>query len=139
MQAEATDRLENARSQALAQLESIREMVQALEAAEAADDDRAREEAEQRIHEDALSVEVRAGWFIPGSAGERGIEPEQFRILLCTGGPAVRILGDLNRHCEPEAIWLQCQDWFTPWTNVEICGEDVRILRRYCQCFYFGE
>ena len=44
------------RSQADAQLASIREMVAALTAAEESEDDDAREEAESAIHEDALSV-----------------------------------------------------------------------------------
>lgn len=146
------------RSQADAQLASIREMVAALTAAEESEDDDAREEAESAIHEDALSVEVRSGWMsaneyfqavqATGLSQERlskadlePFRPAEFRILLCTGGPAVQIIGELSEHGEPEAekIQLQGQDWFQPWQNAVISDEDRQVLARYAQCFHFGE
>jgi hypothetical protein len=146
------------RSQADAQLASIREMVAALAAAEDSEDDDAREEAEQAIHEDALSVEVRTRWMslneysqavsVTGLSQERlsradpePFKPAEFRILLCTGGPAVQIVGTLSEHGEPETenLQLQGQDWFQPWQNAVISYEDRQILCRYAQCFYFGE
>lgn len=146
------------RSQADAQLASIREMVEALKAAEESDDDDAREEAECAVHEDALSVEVRTGWMTvsaysqavqaTGLSQERlskddlePFKPAEFRILLCTGGPAVQIVGELSEHGEPvaEKIQLQGQDWFQPWQNAVISDEDRQVLARYAQCFYFGE
>lgn len=146
------------RSQAEAQLASIREMVEALKAAEDSDDDDAREEAESAIHDDALSVEVRTGWMsaneyfqatqATGLSQERvsradlkPFKPAEFRILLCTGGPAVQITGELSEHGEPEAekIQLQGQDWFQPWQNAVISDEDREILARYAGCFHFSE
>jgi hypothetical protein len=146
------------RSQADAQLASIREMVAALAAAEDSEDDDAREEAEQAIHEDALSVEVRTGWMsaneysqavsVTGLSQERlskadlePFKPAEFRILLCTGCPAVQIVGTLSEHGEPETenLQLQGQGWFQPWQNAAISDEDRKILCRYAQCFYFGE
>lgn len=53
------DATDNAALQAKAQLEGIIEMVEALEAAK--EDDKAREEAKQAIHEDPLEVAVRSG------------------------------------------------------------------------------
>lgn len=178
--------LKRARSQAKAQFDSIREMVDNLRnapweaAAQAAgwepfndqfgaqcwrdkadnqtwagtakdlceefgleQNDTQREEAEQTIHEDALSVEVRTDWHTPGShTAEDACTPTEYRILLCTGGPAVQITGDLSGHCEPETATIQYQDWFTPWT--EWRGEDVpedaeEILLEYARCFWFGE
>jgi hypothetical protein len=127
---------DRAEDQAAAQLESICEMMAALDAACNDDDDKAREEAEQTIHEDPLSVQVREGWKNPGVVGT----PEEFEILLCTGGPAVRIIGDLNEHMEPDNPRLEYQDWFTPWVEYRIADEKKRnALLEYCRQFYFGE
>jgi hypothetical protein len=130
---ESDDRAED---QARGQLESICEMVAALNAAIEADDDKAREEAEQTIHEDPLSVQVREGWKDPGAVGS----PEEFTILLCTGGPAVRIIGELDNYMQPDNPRIEYQDWFTPWVEYRIGEEEKRAaLLTYCQCFYFGE
>lgn len=104
---------------------------------EAAGDCTSEEEARERIMEDPLSIEVRSGWHALGEQGE----PEEFCILLATGGPAVRIRGELGAHGEPHRAWLQVQDWFTPWTDyVPEAGEGFgATLLAYCQCFYFGE
>jgi hypothetical protein len=126
--------LENARNQALAQFASIREMVEALKAADDTDDDTAREAIEQ----DALSVEVRSGWASVGAT----LEPLEFRILLCTGGPAVQIVGELTEHNEAFEPRLQYQDWFTPWTDLhgaDLPDDLAEILEAYCAVFYFGE
>lgn len=92
-----------------------------------------REDAEQRIQEGALEVQVRSGWHEPGDSEA---EPEEFYILLCTGGPAVRIRGGLNRG-EPTRAWIEYQDWFEPWK--EYIGADQATLLAYCEQFYFGE
>lgn len=92
-----------------------------------------REEAERRIHEDALSIEVRTGWY---SIGERP-DSFEFFILLTIGGPAVRIMGELDDNREPARAWLEVQDWFQPWTEYEDADESV--LLDYARCFYFGE
>src|SRR3989304_3914771 len=107
MTKEDTDRAE---SQAKAQLESIREMVAALEADEQIEGQDARE----AIEEDPLSVEVRSDWHEPGGDSD----PGEYCILLCTGGPAVRIIGRLDTHSEPPSARLQYQDWGTPWIEL---------------------
>ena len=128
---------ERAKDQARAQLDSIIEMVNELQGIGNADyDDEAREQAEQRIHEDPLSLEIRSGWYVPGATPE----PYEFKILLCTGGPAVQIVGNLNEYNEPETATLQYQDWFTEWKNyTDISGDELNALLEYCQCFYFGD
>lgn len=83
-----------------AQLERAREMVlESMEgrfpSIEPDDFEFDEDEARQRIQEDPLSVEVRKDWYTPGDEPEK---PSEFCILLCTGGPAVRLLGDLNEH-----------------------------------------
>lgn len=92
-----------------------------------------REEAEQRIMEDPLSLQVRGDWHSPGEEDSTAAE---FELLLGTGGPAVRIIGELSSG-EPTRARLQTQDWFLPWTDY--IGGDSETLLTYCRCFYFGE
>ena len=157
---------DNAHSQALAQVASITEMVAALECdydrlqelreefnawqdedcpevfehadelaalESAAGDCSDREEAEQRIQEDALSVEVRAGWASPGELSTIG---DEFRIVLCTGGPHVEIVGDLDEHGQPERVRILYKDW---GTSGELIDFDHEVVLTYCRQFYFGE
>lgn len=92
------------------------------------------DEARQAIDEDPLSVEIRSGWY---SAGDTP-EPEEFQILLCTGGPAVRIMGELDQYKQPCRAWLEYQDWGTPWTHYYEQGAQETLLT-YCRQFYFGD
>jgi hypothetical protein len=103
-----------------------------------------REDAEQRIQEDPLSIEVASDWTVLGEP----LQAEKFNILLCTGGPAVRIVGELSDG-EPSRAWLEVQDWFTPWIEYrgtisktdpnayDVPSQDV--LLTYARCFYFGD
>lgn len=96
------------------------------------------DEARERIQEDALSVEVRSDWYTPGcGADDNARKPAEFQILLCTGGPACRIIGELDEHGEPDRARIQHQDWGTPWTDYFDTDSDT--LLAYCRCFYFGE
>jgi hypothetical protein len=103
------------------------------ELTEAAGECENREDAEQRIQEDPLSVEVRSGWV---SLGETMVA-EDFTILLATGGPAVRVMGELDENKEPHRAWLEVQDWFTPWT--QYFGASQGTLLTYARQFYYGE
>lgn len=90
------------------------------------------DEARERIQEDPLSVEVRSDWCRPGDP----MQAAEFCILLCTGGPAVRIVGELDRG-QPTRAWMEYQDWGTPWTRY--FGADSDVLCEYAAHFYFGE
>ena len=105
------------------------------------------DDAQERIHESALSVQVRSGWFNPGQE-----QPpiEEFEILLCTGGPAVRIVGDLDNNGQPDSPRIEHQDWETPWTvwapafdpGPHIMGDINRFsetLLAFCNQFYLGD
>lgn len=145
---EQEDKLASAKRQGQAQFDSIKEMVEALRAAvlplgepDAEYEERI-EEAERAIHEDSLSVAVRSGWYAPGAKEDSA--PAEYEILLCTGGPACRIVGELSGHGEPETAVLEVQDWFTPWVamrpQVGLDDYDPEpILLAYARCFYFGE
>lgn len=94
--------------------------------------------ATQAIHELPLSVMVRSEWFSVG-LHRNEIRIAEFEILLCTGGPAVRITGTLNQHGEPETARLEYQDWGTPWTEyVEYLKPADPALLRFSNQFYFG-
>jgi len=133
-------------------LGSIREMVAALNATENGetvtidgdtydDPDKVRE----RIEENALSVQVRSGWYGPGET----TQAEEFEILLTTGGPALRIIGELDEYAQANNARLEFQDWGTPWTRFDVYKETDNDIKEcsaaesdvltFAQCFYFGE
>lgn len=107
--------------------ESIAEMVEALDGED-------EESAREIIQEDPLSVQVRSDWYTPG---EEDVKPSEYEILLSTGGPASRIIGDLDEYAQPTRARLQVQDWGKLWT--EYMDVDYKVLLRYAQCFHFGE
>jgi hypothetical protein len=112
------------------ELDDEREELAELEAA--AGDCADRDDAERRILDDALSVEVRSGWTPCGDT----LTAEEFCILIATGGPAVRIRGELDEYLEPRRAWLEVQNWGTPWT--QYFGAEQAVLLDYARCFYFG-
>lgn len=89
----------------------------------------------ERIQESPLSVQVRSGWATPGKI----MDAEEFAILLSTGGPALRIRGELDQHKEPDRAWLEYQDWGTPWTEYHGEGCSQETLLTFCRQFYFSE
>ena len=91
------------------------------------------EDALTHILEDALSVEVRSDWAVAGEP----LEASEFAILLCTGGPAVRIRGELSEHGEPARAWLEYQDWGTPWMEYHGDNAAQQCLLAYAACFLF--
>jgi hypothetical protein len=98
----------------------------------AAGDCKDEDEARERIQGDPLSVEVRSAWDIVGG----DTSAAEFRILLCTGGPAVQIRGELDNGT-PCRAWLEYQDWGTPWAQFFDIEQSTLLI--YCQEFYFGE
>jgi len=102
---------------------------------EAAGDCESVEDARERIMNDPLSLQVRSGWHAPGAE----MEPEEFELLLATGGPAVRIIGELGTFSEPETAILQVQDWFVPWTDYRSDSDEDDALLTYVQHFCFDE
>ena len=97
------------------------------------------EQIKESIVNSALSVEFRSGWYSPLYDRTRIIEPEEFKILLTWGGPALRVIGELNQYKEPENIKMQYQDWGTCWTDFQITENQKEALNWFCNCFYFGD
>lgn len=114
--------------------EELRELVESatVDGDELPNGDAARE----RITESPLSVQVRSGWVTPGEP----MEAEDFEILLSTGGPALRIMGELDEYKQPRRAWLEYQDWGAPWTEYRGEGAPAQSdLVTFCQQFFFGE
>ena len=91
--------------------------------------------ARERIQEAPLCIQVRSGWHRPGDSD---VKHGEFEILLCTGGPAVRIRGELDDHRQPTRAFMQYQDWNTPWTDYYESGAGADLLE-YATHFFYGE
>lgn len=88
------------------------------------------DDALQRIYEDPLSVQVRSGWCDPG----QDLIAAEFEILLATGGPAVRIRGELDEQGCPDRAWMDYSGWGTSWERYyEV---DQATLLQYVQYFF---
>ncbi len=91
------------------------------------------EEAREAIQSDPLSIEVRSGWVSHGD----NMTAEEFRIVLCTGGPHVEIRGEIERGC-PVHCRLMHQDWGTPLTEHIVTHVEYLALCTYADavgCF----
>lgn len=115
---------------ALADPEEAKELE---ELEEAAGDNTSEDEAREAIKNDALSVEVRSGW----ASSKEEFEPEEFRIVLCTGGPHVELVGDLDRGT-PSRVRVLYRDWGTSGEYFPDTQER-EALETYCSQFCFGE
>jgi hypothetical protein len=93
-------------------------------------------DAERAINDSPLSVQVRSDW----EDSKVQFDPYEYNILLSTGGPALRIYGQLDQYNQPDNADLQYQDWFTPWESYYIEDDEKRrCLLEYARRFYFGE
>jgi len=99
------------KDQAQAQLSSMIDMLNHLHNAES---DKEHDDALQNIFEDPLSVEAK----------------KTIEVLLCCGGPAVRILATCGESFF-EDIRIQYQDWGTSWTDFETTAEEQTALEDY--------
>ena len=95
-----------------------------------------------------LSVLVKSGWTEVG----KPMHAYEFELLMGTGGPAVRITGDLDEMYEPEAnsIRLEVQNWFRPWVALTLMdnvgdADPIKLadhrraaLHWFASNFYYG-
>jgi hypothetical protein len=81
------------------------------------------QDALEELQQEPLSVEKLATHW--------RAEENEWEILLCTGGPAVRILVRTDFYgCVLRADY-QFQDWFEPWTSAE--DQDEKLIRCYAE------
>lgn len=125
---------DRAKRQAAAKLTVISNLLAELVRAEENDDKVRREETIAAIDDFPLAAQVRADWHSPG---EGPGELKEYEILLCTGGPAVKISGDLDAAI-PSTVALKYQDWFTPWIDYPLSPEEQAILLEYADWFDFS-
>ena len=90
------------------------------------------DEAQEAIQEHPLCIDVRSDWVTPGE----DMEASEFRIVLCTGGPHVEIVGDLDHYKQPCSVRILYKDC---GASGSIYGFDSSIVERYCAQFFFGE
>jgi len=135
-----------ANNYAASSIQNMRENLAKLEHAQNCDDSATCEhagsedwhdedEAQSAIDNDPLSIEVRSGWYSPSA---EAVKPEEYNILLGTGGPAARIIGELEGD-QPASARFEYQDWFQPWTTAHLSEDDQKTLLEYANRFYFGE
>lgn len=103
-----------------------------IELQEAAGDCTSQDEAQERLYESPLSVQVRSGWVSPGEE----MYAYEFEILLCTGGPAIRIRGELDEHMRPDRAWMAFQGWGSPWC--QYFDAEQATLLAYSRNFFQG-
>ena len=95
------------------------------------DTSRLAESLETQACEWPLSVEYRCGsWQLDPTS----CAPDEFRITICTGGPAVAVFGDIRCSGYPIDCELKGQDWFTPWESVD-CDSDA--LQWFAELFIY--
>lgn len=116
-------------------LDTITELISILDGGEYEGEKLDSDAVRQLIWEGPLSIEVRDGWRSRGSVSEA----EEYKILLTTGGPALRIIGELDQYNQPGNARLEYQDWGTPWTEFATTSEQDEAILTYAQQFYFGE
>ena len=146
MGTETHDATDGAEQQARAHLDSIAAIMAAIEAAEKSSDGEATYEGEVYDPDSlramaqgfALAVSVTDSSYSPGDP-DRG-EPERYEILLCVGGPSVRIVGQLGPDCEPANAGIEYRRWFASWIMYRdtTAAEDA-TLEAFARLFWFGE
>lgn len=137
------NKIKHAMQQARAQYDCIADMILRLAVAEEQahtgpdETGASMRDIHDDIHDSPLSLLVRDGWREPGA----GASPEEYELLLYTGGPAVRICGQLDSYCQPISAQLDCQGWGTPWTDArEVLPDNWQeVLMSYVNHFFYGE
>ena len=125
------------------QLESIKELYRSYQEADLIDDYDKQDVLREKAQEEALCVEFKSGW----TSNPEDMKPEEFKILLSTGGPACQIVGRLDYE-NPFDIQIQYQDWGTFWEPLQLNSHyadkspnitsDYEALEWFCNCFYLG-
>lgn len=98
---------------------------------EAAGDYASADDAREAIQQHPLSVETRSAWQCVGET----LESAEFRVVLCTGGPHVEIVGDLDLHAEPTSPRVIYKDW---GTHGELFDFDHDAVLTYAREFFYG-
>ncbi len=74
-----------------------------------------------------LGVSVRGTWHAPGDT-ETAIVPVAYQVLLTTGGPGLRLIGDLDSDRIPVSVRVEYCDWGVPWTEWTGYADEEALL-----------
>lgn len=129
------DKMNHAVQNAVGHLQSIMDEFERYNKAVEEEDQSTIDEITERMYETPLSIQVRSGWQTPGQE----MVPEEYCILLTTGGPALQITGDLDQYRQAVSAYLEYQDWFTPWTKHILNSQEQLALEWFVSLFYYGE
>lgn len=55
----------------------------------------------------------------------------RYYITLAGGGPAARLVVEVDAYGDVESAWFEYQDWFTSWT--EAPRQDRELVERYAE------
>ena len=125
---------EEAKKAAKEVLKEIRKQVKRLRWAREKGNDEEYDRVMEKILNSALEVSVRSTWWAP--VGQE-LKPNEYRILLMWGGPAVHITGELDDNGEPYSARLEYQDWYEPWQEYSLDAEALDDLLEFAKCFYY--
>jgi hypothetical protein len=92
-----------------------------------------KDDAEEALNSDPLSIETRSAWTCVGDSD--GLQPAEYRIVLCTGGPHVELVGDLDTNGEPTRVRVLYSDW---GCHGELFDFDHCALLEYAQHFIYN-
>ena len=95
------------------------------------------ERIDQLCTDSALCAEVRSGWYDICRTGKT-LYPDEFRITLTIGGPALWITGTLDDCALPGDVKLIYADQTTPPTELSVSETERDALLWYAAKFYFG-
>lgn len=96
------------------------------------------EEIEKKAREMAAGISVRSHWHSPGET----LAPAEFLVELAGGGPAARLCGDLDHHCQPDeqSCRIEWNDWGIPWQEFPVMNPIERAaLCWFASLHWFGE
>jgi len=89
-----------------------------------------------QLHELPASVQVRSGWT---DLVSQKFTPEEFKIELSGGGPATRIIGELDNYGEVWSVKAQHQHWGIPWTDLVLDDQQTIAVTWFASLFYYGQ
>ena len=101
-------------------------------------EDQDREAIAEAIDQEISKTRYQFGSVRIGRTSAQSLKPAEFEILLSTGGPATRIVGELNQYKEPTWPRHNIRGWFKPWTEyLDATSAQDEALDWYLGQFYF--
>lgn len=94
-----------------------------------------REDVENEAREMPAGISLRSGWYAPGAGGPA----DEYRLEMAGGGPACRIIGNLDADGDAADATIEGQDWGTPWLALTLTTDEYDALLWFVGLFWYGE